>query len=167
MSLSKWMKSRRRIWGKIIEIAEYRLRQFRTEGGGEKHRTILGLHYHNFFMSGELLSDDCTNFNVSRRGIPCESTTWQWVQNSCCVGFRITLPKNGRSRFLGRGSDEALFSEKRGFQWEGGRDSVNEGFGKDFYRKGNSVKRSGPLSELPDFENWKVAVLIHFPKISS
>ena len=69
-----------------------------------------------------------------------------------------------RSRFLGRGSDEALFSEKKGFQWRGGRDSVNEGFGKDFYRKGNSVKRSGPFSEPPDSENWKVADQIHFPK---
>ena len=26
---------------------------------------------------------------------------------------------------------------------------MNEGFGKDFYRKGNSVKRSGPFSEPP------------------
>ena len=26
------------------------------------------------------------------------------------------------------------------------------GFGKDFYRKGNSVKRSGPFSEPPDSE---------------
>ena len=24
---------------------------------------------------------------------------------------------------------------------------MNEGFGKDFYRKGNSVKRSGPLGQ--------------------
>ena len=38
------------------------------------------------------------------------------------------------------------------------------GFGKDFYRKGNSVKRSGPFSEPPDSENRKVAVQIHFPK---
>ena len=27
---------------------------------------------------------------------------------------------------------------------------MNEGFGKDFYRKGNSVKRSGRFRELPD-----------------
>ena len=40
-----------------------------------------------------------------------------------------------------------LFSEKRG------GDSVNEGFGKDFNGKGNSVKRSGPFSERPDSEN--------------
>ena len=54
---------------------------------------------------------------------------------------------------MGRGSDEALFSEtKKEFFSEKG-DSVNEGFGKDFYRKGNSVKRSGPFSEPPDSEN--------------
>ena len=32
---------------------------------------------------------------------------------------------------------KGIFSEK------GGGNSVNQGFGKDFYRKGNSVKRSG------------------------
>ena len=30
---------------------------------------------------------------------------------------------------------------------------MNEGFGKDFYRKGNSVKSSGPFSEPLDSEN--------------
>ena len=30
---------------------------------------------------------------------------------------------------------------------------MNEGFGKDLYRKGNSVKRSGPFSEPQDSEN--------------
>ena len=29
---------------------------------------------------------------------------------------------------------------------------MNEGFGKDFYRKGKSVKRSGPFSESLDPE---------------
>ena len=43
---------------------------------------------------------------------------------------------------------------------------MNEGFGKDLYRKGNSVKRFG-LSEPPNSENGKVAVLIPFPKIGS
>ena len=51
-----------------------------------------------------------------------------------------------RSLFLKKG----LFSEK------GGGNSLNEGFGKDFYRKGNSVKRSGRFSEPPDSENWKL-----------
>ena len=45
--------------------------------------------------------------------------------------------------------------------------SVNERFGKDFHRKGNSVKRFGPFTEPPDSENSKVAVLIPFPKIGS
>ena len=52
---------------------------------------------------------------------------------------------------MGRGYDEALF--KGVFSEKGGVNSVNEGFGKDFYRKGNSVKRSGRFSELPDSEN--------------
>ena len=40
------------------------------------------------------------------------------------------------ANFLGRGCDKALFSEKKGvFQWKGGRDSVNEGFGKDFLQE--------------------------------
>ena len=30
---------------------------------------------------------------------------------------------------------------------------MNEGFGTDLYRKGNSVKRSGPFIKLPDSEN--------------
>ena len=56
---------------------------------------------------------------------------------------------------------KGFFSEK------GGGNSVNKGFGKDLYSKGNSAKRSRPFSEPPDSENWKVAVLIPFPKISS
>ena len=55
--------------------------------------------------------------------------------------------------FGSRGCDEALFSEKKGvFSEKGGGNSVNQGFGKDFYRKGNSVKRSGRFSEPPDSE---------------
>ena len=30
---------------------------------------------------------------------------------------------------------------------------MNEGFGKDFYRKGTSVKRFRPFTEPPDSEN--------------
>ena len=66
-----------------------------------------------------------------------------------------------------RGCDEALFSEKGVFSEKGRGYSVNRRFGKDFYSKGNSVKRFGPCTEPPDSENWKVAVLIPFPKISS
>ena len=62
----------------------------------------------------------------------------------------------------------STFQWKKGvFSEKGGGNSVNQGFGKDFYRKGNSVKRSGRFSEPPDSEKWKVAVLIPFPKISS
>ena len=58
------------------------------------------------------------------------------------------------SRFLGRGCDEELFSEKKVvFSEKGGGNSVNGWFGKDLYRKGNSVKRSGRFSEPPDSEN--------------
>ena len=42
---------------------------------------------------------------------------------------------------------KVFFSEK------GGGNSVNRGFGKDFYRKGNSVKKFGPFTEPPDSEN--------------
>ena len=58
------------------------------------------------------------------------------------------------SRFLGRECDEALFKAKKGFFREkGAGNSVNEVFGKDFYRKGKSVKRSRPFSEPPDSED--------------
>ena len=30
---------------------------------------------------------------------------------------------------------------------------MNEGFGKDFYRKGNAVKRFGPFTEPLESEN--------------
>ena len=30
---------------------------------------------------------------------------------------------------------------------------MNEGLGRDFYRKGNLLKRSGPFSEPPGSEN--------------
>ena len=43
-------------------------------------------------------------------------------------------------------------SFKRVFGETGSDDSVNEGFGKAFYRKGNSVKRSGPFNGPPDCE---------------
>ena len=53
-----------------------------------------------------------------------------------------------------KGDATKNFSVKKGlFSEKGGRHSVNEGYGQDFYRKGNSVKRSGPFSEPPDCEN--------------
>ena len=74
-----------------------------------------------------------------------------------------------QSWFLERGCDEALFSGKKGFsvkrgeaiQWMRGLARIVQ------ERLNCSVKRSGPFSEPPDSENWKVVVLIPFPKISS
>ena len=43
--------------------------------------------------------------------------------------------------------------KKRVFSEKGAGISVNRGLGEDLYRKGNSVKRSGPFSEPPDSEN--------------
>ena len=46
------------------------------------------------------------------------------------------------------------FSVKKGvFSKNEGGNSVNEGFGNDFFRKGNSMKTCGPFSEPPDSEN--------------
>ena len=46
--------------------------------------------------------------------------------------------------------------KKEVFSEKGGGNSVNQGFGKDFYRKGNSVKRFGPVTEPPDSETEKL-----------
>ena len=74
----------------------------------------------------------------------------------CVTQSQTEIPKPEipyRSRFWGRGCDETLFSEKKGlFSEKGGGNSVNGGFGKDFYRKGNSVRRFGRFSEPPDSE---------------
>ena len=40
------------------------------------------------------------------------------------------------------------------FHWMGCRHSVNEGIGKEFYRKGNSLKRFRPFSESLDSKYW-------------
>ena len=58
------------------------------------------------------------------------------------------------TEFWGSGRDEAeITEEKRLFTESRQGHSVNEGFGKEFYRKGNSVKRFWPFSESPDSEN--------------
>ena len=69
---------------------------------------------------------------------------------------------------FGKGMRRSTFQWKKGiFSEKGGGNSVNQGLGKDFYRKGNSVKRFGLFAEPPDSQNWKLAVLIPFPKIIS
>ena len=80
------------------------------------------------------------------------------LENSCRGWSEPIFGKGMRRR-------RSSFQWKKGvFSEEGGGNSVNQELGKDFYRKGNSVKRFGPSTELPDSENWKVAVLIPFPK---
>ena len=59
-----------------------------------------------------------------------------------------------RNGVWGRRCDEADFSEEKrlftesqqGIQW------MKASIGKEFYRKGNSVQRSGPFSESPGFK---------------
>ena len=69
---------------------------------------------------------------------------------SCLMSWR----RKKRGANFGEGDATKHFSVKKGvFSEMGGGNSVNEGFGKDFYRKGNSVKRFGPFTEPPDSEN--------------
>ena len=72
-----------------------------------------------------------------------------------------------RADFWGGDATKHFSVKKRVFSEKGGGNSLNGGFGKDFYRKSNSVKRSGRFSEPPDSEKLKVAVLIPFPKSNS
>ena len=95
------------------------------------------------------------------RHVPCHPTltSLTWVLLTCIF----------QSRFLGRGCDDELFSEKSVFSVKGEAFSEWGGFGlvRSFRRKGDSVKRPGLFSEPPDSESWNVAVLNPFPKISS
>ena len=59
----------------------------------------------------------------------------------------------GLSRFLEGDATKHFSVKKELFSEKRGGSSVNEGFGKDFYRKSNSVKRSGSFCEPPDSEN--------------
>ena len=81
---------------------------------------------------------------IARRRQIC----WEFSQNS--PDDEIT--KLGAD--FREGDATKQFSVKKGvFSEKSGGNSVNEGFGKDFYRKGNSVKRFGPFTEPPDSEN--------------
>ena len=52
-----------------------------------------------------------------------------------CRSHVVECSEPNQSQFLGRGCDEALFSEKGFFSENGGGKPVNEGFGKDSTRK--------------------------------
>ena len=75
------------------------------------------------------------------------------VRDSVGKQGRGNQPPNSFEPISGKGMRRSTFSEKLFFVKRGGRHSVNEGVGKYFYRKGDSVKRSGPFSEPPDSEN--------------
>ena len=74
------------------------------------------------------------------------------------VGLQLWLlslpPSHIRADFWEGDATKHFSVNKKGvFSEKGGGNSVNQGFGKHFYRKGNSVKRFGPLTEPPDSEN--------------
>ena len=67
----------------------------------------------------------------------------------------LPAPELRTKNFTDTGIFSELFSEKKKgvFSEKGGGNSVNQGLAKDFYRKGNSVKRFVPFTEPPDSEN--------------
>ena len=68
--------------------------------------------------------------------------------------LRKAKPGVFKEPIFGKGMRRSTFQLKKGFFSEtGGGNSLNEGLGKDFYRKDNSVKRFGPFTEPPDSEN--------------
>ena len=81
--------------------------------------------------------------------------------------FSLTICALFRADFWEGDATKHFSVKKRVFSEKEGGNSVKQGFGKEFHRKSNSVKRFGPFTELPDSENGKVAVLIPFPKIRS
>ena len=98
----------------------------------------------------------------------CQGFLDVWPVQGCAVSYK-TRVFNSRPAFgnsfvapalpplepvFWEGDATKRFPVKKGFfsDKEGGN-SVNEGFVKAFYRKGNSVKRSGPFSAPPDSEN--------------
>ena len=66
---------------------------------------------------------------------------------------RNYIPTSVRANFWEGDATKHFSVKKRVFSEQGGGNSVNQGFGKDFYRKGNSVKRFGPFTGPPDSEN--------------
>ena len=110
---------------------------------------------------------------VSSRGDPATTTTTTIFEFIAAphVQFRI-LGSYIKCPFLGNKCDEALFSEKQVFavtRWE----SVNEGFGKDIYRKAFQwrapaysvicrILRTENL--LSSFPSWRLTLVISFKR---
>ena len=82
-----------------------------------------------------------------REPLACQSAFQKRQRVGVCVSAFF------RADFWAGNPTKHFSVKKKGFSVKRGRDSVKGGFGKDCYRKGNSVKRSGPFSELPDSEN--------------
>ena len=98
--------------------------------------------------AGQFLTNTCSLPSSTSTGL----IRLLFVTRTSTTSFLI------RADFWWKGMRRSTFQWKKGvFSEEGGGNSVNRGFGKDFYRKGNSVKRFGPFTEPPDSENWKVA----------
>ena len=101
-----------------------------------------------------------------------EKPTWPFREKtvfvapiSPCILLKDFSTRKG---VWGRGCDEADISEgKRHFtEWGQGTQWI-KAFGKEVYRKGNSVKRFGPLSEPPDSEKWIFLRSSHSPILGS
>ena len=57
------------------------------------------------------------------------------------------------AEFWERDATKQKAMKRSSFSLNGSRHSENEGIGKEFYRKGNSVKRFRPFGESPDSKN--------------
>ena len=92
-------------------------------------------------LQAEILTKECWDWGWGSRSDPHLRPS---PRKPCC-SFRADFWEGDATKH---------FSVKKGvFSEKGGGNSVNGWFGKDFYRKGNSVKRSGRFSEPPDSEN--------------
>ena len=167
----------------LIMIANTDSGPFRSERANQTTELIAGAMKINYrYRSGPPSNWLC--YDCGGQGAPLWDKEWDGnspARRCHCVCLSPLLPGSLRyvclawwvqwpcsEPIFGKGMRRSTFQWKKGiFSEKEGGNSVNRGFGKDFYRKGNSVKRFGPFTELPDSENWKVAVLIPFPKISS
>ena len=98
-----------------------------------------------FFFGGggdaSYLANDCWMSQDERQGVTaerCETFIRQTMDLSALVSD---------SDVFGNGMRRSTFQWKKGvFSEKGGGNSVNGGFGNNFYSKGNSVKRFGPFT---------------------
>ena len=71
--------------------------------------------------------------------------------------------KGAKGRGQGKEGGGGMNAEGQGPEGRGSGIQGMRGLARIFYRKGNSVKRSGPFSEPLDSENWKVAAVLLSP----